>query len=203
MLWFPADDLNNTPSTLEEPVTDTLYRDFRRIVSNTSRVIGFQRGQRTPEERAAILREWDLYGPSFFVLTLSLTLSHCASKDDDDDDDDDKYRALVFAVVFTILTVGAGAVTLNAQLLGGKLGFFQTCSLVGYSIAPLVLASFLCLFRVGGLIRILVAIGCVAWSIWSASPVVGVAVPVERRLLALYPLMLLFLTVGWLLIVLK
>ena len=184
------------PSTLEEPVLTTLLRDLRRIVTNTSRVIGFQRGQRTAEERATILREWDLYGPSFFVLALSLALSNCTSSSDSE------YRGLVFAVVFTILTVGAGAVTLNAQLLGGKLGFLQTCSLVGYSIAPLVLASFLCLTKAKVLFRSVFVIACVGWSVWSASPVIGAAMPVERRLLALYPLLLLYLTMGWLLIVL-
>lgn len=52
---------------------------------------------------------------------------------------------MVFATVFVIVWVGAAAVTLNAQLLGGSISFFQSVCILGYCVFPLTLSSFGCL----------------------------------------------------------
>jgi protein YIPF6 len=50
-----------------------------------------------------------------------------------------------FASVFVLVWCGAGVVTLNGQLLGGKLTFFQSVCILGYCLSPLVIACFLCI----------------------------------------------------------
>lgn len=53
--------------------------------------------------------------------------------------------SLVFAAVFVIVWVGAAAVTLNAQLLGGTISFFQSVCILGYCVFPLTLSALACL----------------------------------------------------------
>jgi hypothetical protein len=53
--------------------------------------------------------------------------------------------SLVFAAVFVIVWFGAAAVTLNAQLLGGTISFFQSVCILGYCIFPLTLSAIACL----------------------------------------------------------
>ena len=83
------------------------------------------------------LKEWDLWGPLMVCLTLSIMLSITAPEDQ---------KALVFAGVFVIVWIGAAVVTLNAQLLGGTISFFQSVCILGYCVFPLNVACFVCLF---------------------------------------------------------
>ena len=53
--------------------------------------------------------------------------------------------SLVFAAVFVIVWCGAAAVTINAQLLGGSISFFQSICILGYCVFPLTIASIICL----------------------------------------------------------
>lgn len=53
--------------------------------------------------------------------------------------------SLVFAAVFVIVWCGAAAVTLNAQLLGGTISFFQSVCILGYCVFPLTLSALGCL----------------------------------------------------------
>ena len=64
---------------------------------------------------------------------MSTTLSISAPSDS---------ASLVFATVFVVVWAGAAAVTLNAQLLGGTLSFFQSVCILGYCIFPLTIAAF-------------------------------------------------------------
>lgn len=53
--------------------------------------------------------------------------------------------SLVFAAVFVIVWCGAAAVTINAQLLGGTISFFQSVCILGYCVFPLTISSIICL----------------------------------------------------------
>jgi len=53
------------------------------------------------------------------------------------------------AAVFVVVWAGAAIVTLNAQLLGGRISFFQSVCVLGYSIFPLNVGALLCLVRSG------------------------------------------------------
>jgi protein YIPF6 len=69
-------------------------------------------------------------------LTLSIMLSSTAPANQ---------GALVFASVFVVVWCGAAMVTLNAQLLGGGISFFQSVCVLGYCVFPLTVASAVCL----------------------------------------------------------
>lgn len=64
-----------------------------------------------PSSENAVLRDWDLWGPLLFTLTLAILLSLDASP---------QQSLSVFTGVFVIVSVGSVVVTLNCKLLGGK-----------------------------------------------------------------------------------
>ena len=63
------------------------------------------------EDPGKALRDWDLWGPFFFIIVFALTLSGTAGGN----------KTKVFDVVFATLSVGAIILTLNMQLLGGSI----------------------------------------------------------------------------------
>ena len=109
-------------------------RDLKQVASKLKVVLLPREDQ---EGILKQLKEWDLWGPLMVCLTLSIMLSITAPEDQ---------KALVFAGVFVIVWIGAAVVTLNAQLLGGKISFFQSVCILGYCVFPLNVACFVCLF---------------------------------------------------------
>ncbi|CAN1165628.1 Protein YIP4a [Linum perenne] len=101
------------PNTLTEPVWDTVKRDLSRIVSNLKLVV-FPNPFR--EDPGKALRDWDLWGPFFFIVFLGLFLSWSASFK----------KSEVFAVAFALLAAGAVILTLNVLLLAWK-----SCNVAG------------------------------------------------------------------------
>lgn len=73
---IPSTGFGSPPNTLTEPVWDTVKRDLSRIVSNLKLVV-FPNPFR--EDPGKALRDWDLWGPFFFIVFLGLTLSWSAS----------------------------------------------------------------------------------------------------------------------------
>ncbi|KAJ6802970.1 yip1 domain family member 6 [Iris pallida] len=71
-----SDGFGPAPNTLTEPVWDTVKRDLTRIVSNLKLVV-FPNPFR--EDPGKALRDWDLWGPFFFIIFLGLILSWSAS----------------------------------------------------------------------------------------------------------------------------
>jgi hypothetical protein len=132
------------------------------------------------EDPGKALRDWDLWGPFFFIIFLALTLSYSATEN----------KSKVFAVVFATLSAGAIVLTLNVQLLGGSIIFFQSLSVLGYCLV--------CQANSTKLFRSLVVSVALAWSSWAAYPFVSTAVPSSRKALAVYPVLLLYITVGFL-----
>ena len=47
-------------------------------------------------------------------------------------------------LVFALVSVGAISLTVNAVLLGGTIGFFQSLCLLGYCLFPLDVAAIVC-----------------------------------------------------------
>jgi hypothetical protein len=47
----------------------------------------------------------------------------------------------VFSAVFLAVWAGAAIVTLNAQLLGGTISFFQSVCVLGYCVFPIAIAA--------------------------------------------------------------
>eukprot|EP01119_Soliformovum_irregulare_P017996 TRINITY_DN5442_c0_g1_i2.p1 TRINITY_DN5442_c0_g1~~TRINITY_DN5442_c0_g1_i2.p1 ORF type:complete len:192 (-),score=25.91 TRINITY_DN5442_c0_g1_i2:58-633(-) len=169
-------------TTLDEPVWATLWRDVRRVGIKLWHVLIPRGGS----EKA--LRDWDLWGPLVFCLILALLLTDSAAE------------------VFVIVWVGAVVVTLNSQLLGGKISFFQSVCVLGYCVFPLVVAALVIwavheagwsnfFFRFG------ISMGCFGWSIWASIGFLAGMVPPHRKLLAAYPVILFFLALAWLVMV--
>ncbi|KAM0985962.1 hypothetical protein ACFX13_013421 [Malus domestica] len=175
------------PNTLTEPVWDTVKRDLSRIVSNLKLVV-FPNPYR--EDPGKALRDWDLWGPFFFIVFLGLTLSWSASV----------RKSEVFAVAFAVLAAGAVILTLNVLLLGGHIIFFQSLSLLGYCLFPLDVGALICMVKDYVILKVVVVSVTLAWSSWAAYPFMSSAVNPRRKALALYPVFLLYVSVGFLII---
>nr|XP_010927398.1 protein YIPF6 homolog [Elaeis guineensis] len=182
-----ADGFGSPPNTLTEPVWDTVRRDLSRIVSNLKLVV-FPNPFR--EDPGKALRDWDLWGPFFFIVFLGLTLSWSASVK----------KSEVFAVAFAVLAAGAIILTLNVLLLGGHIIFFQSLSLLGYCLFPLDIGALICMLEDNVIIKIIVVSITLAWSSWAAYPFMSAAVNPRRKALALYPVFLMYISVGFLII---
>ncbi|CAO1942413.1 unnamed protein product [Urochloa humidicola] len=182
-----ADGFGPAPNTLTEPVWDTVKRDLARIVSNLKLVV-FPNPYR--EDPGKALRDWDLWGPFFFIVFLGLTLSWSASVK----------KSEVFAVAFAVLAAGAIILTLNVLLLGGHIIFFQSLSLLGYCLFPLDVGALVCMLKDNVILKIVVVTITLAWSSWAAYPFMSAAVNPRRKALALYPVFLMYISVGFLII---
>lgn len=174
--------------TLQEPVIDTIMRDVRSIGEKLMYVLmpiqAADRGQK--------LKDWDLWGPLMLCLGLGLILAVQA--------DGQEQASYAFADVFVTIWVGSAVVTFNALLLQGKVSFFQTVCVLGYCIFPLVIAAFLAmLLQVRWLKAVLVAIG-LAWAAKASAGFVSELVPTERKLLGLYPVMLFYVAIAWMIL---
>ncbi|KAL3332168.1 hypothetical protein AABB24_032656 [Solanum stoloniferum] len=182
-----ATGFGSPPNTLTEPVWDTVKRDLYRIVSNLKLVV-FPNPYR--EDPGKALRDWDLWGPFFFIVFLGLTLSWSASVK----------KSEVFAVAFALLAAGAVILTLNVLLLGGHIIFFQSLSLLGYCLFPLDVGAFICMLKDNVILKVVVVCVSLAWSSWAAYPFMSTAVNPRRKALALYPVVLMYVSVGFLII---
>ncbi|KAF6996074.1 hypothetical protein CFC21_012468 [Triticum aestivum] len=182
-----ADGFGSPANTLTEPVWDTVKRDLTRIVSNLKLVV-FPNPYR--EDPGKALRDWDLWGPFFFIVFLGLTLSWSASV----------RKSEVFAVAFAVLAAGAIILTLNVLLLGGQIIFFQSLSLLGYCLFPMDVGALICLLKDNDMLKIIVVAVTLAWSSWAAYPFMSTAVNPRRKALALYPVFLMYVSISFLII---
>jgi hypothetical protein len=79
---------------------------------------------------------------------------------------------IVFSTVFFVNLIGATLVTINAKFLGGRCGFFQNLSLIGYSILPITIASIALVFghnqvKNNFAIKLFISGGAFFWSTFS------------------------------------
>lgn len=113
----------------------------------------------------------------------------------------DGQSSLVFAAVFVIIWCGAAVVTVNAQLLGGKISFFQSVCVLGYCICPLNLAAITVTLWANIVFRLIVVGVAFVWSTRASVVFMGQMVAEQRRLLAVYPVCLFYLVVAWMIAV--
>ena len=142
------------------------------------------------------LKDWDLWGPLVLCLLLGIILSMNAPTNQ---------AALTFAAVFISISVGSTIVTVNVQLLGGTISFFQSVCVLGYSVVPLVIAAAIvgCLkllyLHWWWLHAIVVFLGSI-WSLRISSLFISLYVRQERRALALYPVVYYYAFLAWLIV---
>ncbi|KAI0519675.1 hypothetical protein KFK09_007130 [Dendrobium nobile] len=157
-----SDAFGSPANTLTEPVWDTVKRDLSRIVNNLKLVV-FPNPYR--EDPGKALRDWDLWGPFFFIVFLGLALSWSASVKK-----------------------------------GGHIIFFQSLSLLGYCLFPLDVGALICLIKDNVILKVIIVSVTLAWSSWAAYPFMSAAVNPRRKALALYPVFLMYVSVGFLII---
>lgn len=195
----------NASSTLDESISKTFKRDIDRIVSNVKNVLDAKRvflGNRrssigeenSQQQQQQPLRDWDLYGPLIFVLLFGVCLSSSAGGGSSSKTKSD--AGTIFSVVFATVAFGAFALTLNVKFLGGKIIFLQAMSLIGYCIFPLDMSAVLCWVSANSWYRFFVVGLGVTWSCGASVPFVSAAVVEERKALAVYPMVLLYVTLG-------
>lgn len=177
--------------TLDEPIVDTILRDLRLVGVKLKHVL-VPRGDTTDKD----LRNWDLWGPLLLCLTLAISLSYSTNSEQ---------TALKFGVVFVIVWCGAGVVTVNAALLGGKISFLQSVCVLGYCLAPLALASII--LRVmsfvwaNHIVEAIIVFIAFGWATRASVGFMGQLLPEDKRLLGVYPVLLFYLFIGWMILV--
>ncbi|KAH8117887.1 Yip1-domain-containing protein [Phellopilus nigrolimitatus] len=175
--------------TLDEPVTTTIARDLYSIYTKVVQVLYPRRSGAGRE----VLRDWDLWGPLILCLLLGIMLSVNAPPE----------QSLgVFTAVVVIVCLGSVVVTIQAKLLGGRVSFFQALCVLGYCVAPLDVAALVSCFVRIIWVRIPVALGAWAWCIWaSVNFLDGTKIEQQRILLAVYPLLLFYFILAWMILI--
>jgi len=175
--------------TLDEPVSKTIMRDLNSIYAKLLQVLYPPKGGGTNQ----LLRDWDLWGPLIICLSLAITLSI---------DSPAEQSIQVFSLVISLVTVGSVVVTVNSKLLGGKVSFFQSLCVLGYALAPILLASIISLLVHNLFVRIPVSLACWAWSVWASMNFFnGTRLEEGRTLLAVYPMCLFFFVLAWMIMI--
>merc|ERR1711920_54492 len=173
----------------DEPVRETIMRDLREVAHKFRHVIAPQK-----EGSHLLLRDWDLWGPLLLCMVVGAILHEGEGGPH-------------FTQFFILFWVGSAVITLNTKLLGGSISFFQSVCVLGYCIAPLVGAlifSRLVLFVNTGafffFLRFLVTLAAMGWSSRAAMSFIGDTAPEDRRALAVYPMVLFYFIISWLVI---
>ena len=137
-------------------------------------------------------------GPLIVCLGLAVLLSFKAPTNQ---------ASLVFAAVFCTVWLGSAVVTINAQLLGGTISFFQSVCVLGYCIFPMTLAALAIeilkltwIFDWMWLDFIIIGVGFV-WATRASSVFISLYVVKERRFLAVFPVLFFYTFVGWMILV--
>jgi len=176
-------------NTLDEPIRVTIMRDLSSIGLKLKYVLL----PRSRVDKAAGLRQWDLWGPLFICLALSIILSAQARSDQ---------AGYVFALVYVLVWVGSGFVTINAQLLKGKISFFQSVCVLGYCVFPLVIAAFGCLFLPQGwqIVKVIFVVIGFTWATGASVGFMSECVDEDRRALGVYPVWLFYVAIAWIIL---
>jgi len=175
--------------TLDEPITATIGRDLLSIYTKLIQVLYPPRGGSSRE----VLRDWDLWGPLILCLVLAILLSINAPK---------SQSLGVFTSVVVIISLGSLVVTVQAKLLGGRVSFFQGLCALGYCVAPLNIAAIVSTFVRLIYVRAPIALAAWAWCVWaSVNFLDGTKIEQQRILLAVYPLLLFYFILAWMIII--
>jgi len=201
-------------STLDESVSETIMRDVRSVGSKLKVVLlpmerslpyggysGVSQSETidlTERDKQIIesLSDWDLWGPLVVCLGLAILLSLKAPVGQ---------ASLVFAAVFCAVWIGSAIVTINAQLLGGTISFFQSVCVLGYCVFPMTLAAVVVdLFKMislgafSTLVELAVLFVAFLWSTRASAIFIGQYIVPSRRILAVFPVLFFYTFLAWL-----
>lgn len=183
-------------NTLDEPIKETIRRDLVAVGSKFYHVL-------YPKDSKSLLKDWDLWGP----LILCTFMATVLQGHDTDSESKDGDGGPQFAEVFVIVWVGAMIVTLNTKLLGGHISFFQSVCVLGYCLLPLALSLLVCriiLFAghttLSLVLRAIVVLIGFGWATFASMQFLGDCQPPKRKALAVYPMLLFYFVIGWMVI---
>uniref|UniRef100_A0A0N4UK01 Protein YIPF n=1 Tax=Dracunculus medinensis TaxID=318479 RepID=A0A0N4UK01_DRAME len=170
--------------TLNEPVWDTVKRDMNAVGAKFKHVF-------MPENNDRLIREWDLWGPLFICVFLSLL-----------------GNGPHFTEMFTLTFFGSCIVTLNTKLLGGKISFFQSLCVLGYCLLPTGTAAIVCKLIVFSseqtttlfALRLLVTVAGFSWATYASMTFFATSQPPRRKALSVYPVFLFYFVISWIII---
>ncbi|PAA64719.1 hypothetical protein BOX15_Mlig002884g1 [Macrostomum lignano] len=189
----PLNGSNLYPSTLDEPVKDTILRDVKAVGVKFYHVF-------IPRSSKSLLRDWDLWGPLILCTFLATLLQGHSSAGSND-------GGPQFAQVFIVFWVGACAVTLNAKLLGGDISFFQAICVLGYCVLPLLLSLIGCrIILLASRSLVLFIVRCclvllgLSWSVFASTAFLASSQPPNRKALAVYPVCLFYFVISWMIL---
>lgn len=137
--------------------------------------------------------DWDLWGPLIFILVFSLILGYLSPKTNSSE---------VFSGVFALIWLTFAVIAINIQLLGGTISFFSALSTQGYALFPLVISAAISIFVKWSFIRFIIYLLFVSWAIYAATINLKVSGVLPGRVfLAIYPVGLVYATLGWLCVI--
>lgn len=134
------------------------------------------------------LRDWDLWGPLIFCLFLSTVLAITAPAGQ---------TTLLFTGVFSIVTFGSAVVTVNLILLGSSVAFFQALCALGYCLFPIAVAALALAVLPWFALRLALVPVALWWSLFSVLRFFGRQIPENRKVIGLYPCVLLYAILSW------
>ena len=136
---------------------------------------------------------------------------------------------MVFAGVFVLVWFGAAIISVNAQLLGGSISFFQSVCILGYCVFPLdgksfiyfsvfphifphralsksTVACFICLvfkvlFTSALLVKFVVVVVGFFWSTRASVVFMSQVISAERKALAVYPVFFFYSFIAWMVLI--
>jgi protein YIPF6 len=182
ILYYIYGRASNMSTTLNESVQESIMRDLMQIKTKLFFVFSLP-------SVASPFKDWDLWGPFLICLALSAMLSYQAGPSGQS----------IFSLIFTLFWIGSSIVTLNAGLLRGKISFFHTLSVLGYCLAPITAAAGSCfIFDYLGLdwLKVLPVIPAYLYGAKQASAYVAELMPDTRKILAIYPIYLLYANIS-------
>ena len=107
--------------------------------------------------------------------------------------------------ISTQVWAGAAIVTLNAQLLGGRISFFQSVCVLGYSLFPLDVGAYVVLLlhalTRSFLLRAAIVGVCFAWATRVSVVFFSEIIEAKRRALAIYPVFGFYAFIAWMILV--
>ncbi|ODQ79481.1 hypothetical protein BABINDRAFT_161877 [Babjeviella inositovora NRRL Y-12698] len=210
-------------NTLDEPILETLSRDLKAIghhlyavlwpaslsklaKAQQQNLVGYARnaGINVPdalrgdiENEAAPVAvkqlEWDLWGPLVFSLAYSVILGVLSPK---------ALSSEVFSLTFSMIWLTLAVIAVNIQLLGGTISFLPALSATGYSIFPIVVGAVVSILVKHAMVRLVVDAVLVSWAVYAATVALKCSGVLSGRvILAIYPVGLIYVVLGWLCVI--
>uniref|UniRef100_A0A6B2G548 Protein YIPF6 (Trinotate prediction) n=1 Tax=Myxobolus squamalis TaxID=59785 RepID=A0A6B2G548_MYXSQ len=182
------------PSTLDEPVLSTIFRDAIAISQKLSCVLTFKHDKR-------LLMDWDLWGPMILFMVIAGVIQSYVPASTVLGSRSPFSQYLFFFCVSSILLAA------NSKLLSLKMSSLQFICLIGYCVVPLGISAILSfcfsymsqtiLFK---LICILLTISGLTMSILASFIFMKQLHPREKLILVVFPVFLFYFIVAWFLI---